>query len=189
MTEQLLLEKLRQKDEVTIIRLYNEYKADFIGFLKRDFTSLDDDNLHDLYQEAWYAVYRNIKDGRLLKLTSTLKTYLFQIGRNQANTLIKKVSRNTDEKEIVDEQWENDIDETEDIQAAKASIVRQAVSMLTDVCRKIMKLFYFEGKKLDEILDLLDDFSSKDALKTKKYKCMKRLEKLVKDKFATDKIL
>ena len=190
MSEQILLEKIKQKDESTIIELYNEHKDAFFGFLRKDFSSLDEDNLQDLYQEAWYAVYRNIKDGRLLQLTSTLKTYLFQIGRNQAISLVKKLNKMNSDEEVRDDGWDDeDIDDIEDVQAKKSLILRKAVDMLSESCRKIMKLFYFEMKKLDEILYLLDDYSSKDALKTKKYKCMKRLEKLVKDTFVKEKIL
>ena len=187
MSEQILIEKIKQKDESIIIDLYNGYKDAFFRFLQRDFSSLDEDNLQDLYQEAWYAVYRNIKDGRLLQLTSTLKTYLFQIGRNQANTLVKKLNKTNGDEPIV-EIHDPEPFPPEDIESQKANIVRSAIDELTEICRKIMKLFYYEKKKLDEILFILEDFSSKDALKTKKYKCMKRLEKIVKDKFLKGKI-
>jgi len=189
MTEQAIIEKLKLKDEGTIIDLYNEYKNPFFLFIKGKVTALDNENIQDLYQEAWYAVYKNIKDGKLLELTSTLKTYLFQIGRNQALSLIKRLESRGGDKEIVDEVWEDDTHDIEDQHTKRSNILRQAIGELTETCRNIMKLFYFEDKKLDEIVYLLDDFSSKDALKTKKYKCMKRLEKLVKDKFATDKTL
>ena len=42
-------------------------------------------------------------------------------------------------------------------------------------CNMILTLFYYEEKDYDEMLVLMPTFKSKDALKTAKYKCLKRL--------------
>ena len=39
----------------------------------------------------------------------------------------------------------------------------------------ILTLFYYEEKDYDEMLVIMPTFKSKDALKTAKYKCLKRL--------------
>lgn len=42
-------------------------------------------------------------------------------------------------------------------------------------CYQILRKFYYEEKKLDRILMEIPSIESKDALKSKKYKCMERL--------------
>lgn len=55
-------------------------------------------------------------------------------------------------------------------------IVQIAIMHLSATCRDILTKIYYEGKTLDEILSSRDENSSKDGLKTSKYKCMKRFE-------------
>ena len=120
MSDQEIFEKLKQKDKVTIERQYVQYKEAFHSFIKKNYR-LDDDSIKDIYQEAWYAFYRNIQEGRLLELTATIKTYLFRIGRNQALIVLKSLSKSTDEKEVSDDPWENM--EEEDDQLKKQRII------------------------------------------------------------------
>ena len=54
---------------------------------------------------------------------------------------------------------------------------------LPDSCYKIISLFYYEQKNYDEIMEMSDNYTSKDALKTRKYKCMEQLQKRIEEKF------
>lgn len=63
-------------------------------------------------------------------------------------------------------------------------IVQVAIMNLSETCRDILTMFYYEDLSLDEILLRRGENSSKDGLKTGKYKCMKRFETDVREMFA-----
>jgi DNA-directed RNA polymerase specialized sigma subunit len=50
---------------------------------------------------------------------------------------------------------------------------------LGEQCQKVLTLFYYEEKKLDEIQSLLG-YTNKDVLKSQKSRCLKQLKDLTK---------
>ena len=63
-------------------------------------------------------------------------------------------------------------------------MVADAVLGMSDRCRQILTLFYYEQRSLDEILAIRPENTSKVGLKTSKYKCMQRLRDVVKQRFS-----
>lgn len=59
-------------------------------------------------------------------------------------------------------------------------IIADCISKMSKQCNQIITLFYYEEKTLDDIMIELKTFISKDALKTRKYKCMEELRKSAK---------
>lgn len=219
MNDQEIFDKLKVLDENVIKEEYNRYRESFFLFIKKYF-KLDDDTIKDLYQEVWYTFYQNIKNESLLVLSASVKTYLFQIGRNQALNILKNLGRFTDatkSQSIAEleskgqlsrgitsqemsglkstyEPWEDDeqmksLSGSESNHQRKLSLVKRIVENMTNTCRSILIPFYFENKKLDEIFSSLSKYSTKDALKTQKYKCIKRMEKLLLEQFKTADLL
>lgn len=60
------------------------------------------------------------------------------------------------------------------------SIIADCISKMSERCNQILTLFYYEEKDYDEILEIMPTYKSKDALKTKKNKCLKTLRGSVK---------
>ena len=54
-------------------------------------------------------------------------------------------------------------------------IIADCISKMSKQCDQIITMFYYEEKTLDDIMIELKTFDSKDALKTRKYKCMEEL--------------
>ncbi|MFT0504456.1 RNA polymerase sigma factor [Bacteroides thetaiotaomicron] len=77
----------------------------------------------------------------------------------------------------------DDADRTTYIGELKSKIVAECVKSLPDSCYKIISLFYYEQKNYDEIMEISDNYTSKDALKTRKYKCMEQLQKRIEERF------
>lgn len=63
----------------------------------------------------------------------------------------------------------------DDAESIKSTIIKDCISKMPKRCSQILTLFYYEEKKLDEILKEIDSYISKNALKTEKYKCMQNL--------------
>lgn len=59
-------------------------------------------------------------------------------------------------------------------------IIADCISKMSKQCNQIITQFYYEEKTLDDIMVELKTFISKDALKTRKYKCMEELRKSAK---------
>lgn len=59
-------------------------------------------------------------------------------------------------------------------------IIADCISHMSERCNQILTMFYYEEKTLDDILIEMPTFESKNALKTRKYKCMEELRKSAK---------
>ncbi|WP_396177320.1 RNA polymerase sigma factor [Flavobacterium sp.] len=58
-------------------------------------------------------------------------------------------------------------------------MLQNGFKKLGEQCRKVLHLFYYEEKKLDEIQSLLG-YTNKDVLKSQKSRCLKQLKELSK---------
>ena len=61
----------------------------------------------------------------------------------------------------------------------KHEIIHNVVNQLGETCRKVLALYYFDGRPMMEIAEILN-FANADTAKTKKYKCKKELDKKIK---------
>jgi RNA polymerase sigma factor (sigma-70 family) len=61
-------------------------------------------------------------------------------------------------------------------------IIRECINELGDTCRRILMYYYFDGMSMNDIAEKLG-YANTDTAKTKKYKCKKRLDDLVKSKY------
>ena len=55
-------------------------------------------------------------------------------------------------------------------------IIADVISNMSARCSEILTKFYYEEKNLDKILEEIPSIDSKNALKSKKYKCMETLK-------------
>ena len=60
-------------------------------------------------------------------------------------------------------------------------IIADVISHMPQRCNEILTKFYYEEKKLEDILKEIPSIDSYKALKTKKHKCMETLRKSAKD--------
>ena len=146
--------------------------------------SVDEDDAEDIVQDSSIALFKNIKEGKLVKLTSTLSTYFMQICINQTRDFLKK--RNSvsfDEAfEITsgDEYSKSKIDELlgfgeTGITTEQKEIMHDLVQNLPKPCDEILWYYYGDNLDMATIAQLLD-YSSADTAKTTKSRCMSKLK-------------
>jgi RNA polymerase sigma factor (sigma-70 family) len=70
----------------------------------------------------------------------------------------------------------------------RENIIQKCIASLSESCRQILTLYYFEKMSMVEIADLMG-FSSADTAKTKKYKCKQELDKTIKKHYKADDFL
>lgn len=167
---------LKENDEKTISNFYNENKNGFLLFAKRYQLQVDD--IIDIYQDAIVALVENAKKGKIDELQSSLTTYLFSIGKFMIFQKFKKEG-----KSIAVENFENIAmfyeDYSEDETNLQIKTLQKSFEKLGEQCQKVLQLFYYEEKKLDEIQALLG-YTNKDVLKSQKSRCLKQLKELTR---------
>ncbi|MCE7054700.1 sigma-70 family RNA polymerase sigma factor [Algoriphagus sp. AGSA1] len=177
--EERFVQDIRSGDKRKLDEIYSENKPHFLAFARK--YRLQDDVIRDIYQESIIVFYENILGGKLTTLQSSIKTYLFAIGKYKLIEHLRKSEKHEtvpfDQSGILDEfslaelPGENEADE-------QTLLIKSGYKQLGTKCRDILRLFYYEEKKLDEIQQQLG-YDSKDTVKSQKSRCVKQLRKLV----------
>ena len=186
------LPRIKNNDTKVIGELYKLYRDNFIRFIKSRFFSLDSEQIEDAYAEAFHALYRNVQNGKLVKLTGTLKTYLFQIGLFKAIDEINRKKKLLGEELIdykpTEEMLQLDYFEEDDEELIKLRELNETVGQMKEPCLTLLRLFWFEHKRDSEILPLTS-YSSVDTVKVKRSRCMKKLKEDYLQKLVRLKII
>ena len=70
-----------------------------------------------------------------------------------------------------------------DEETIQLEIIAEILSHMSPRCNEILVKFYYEEKKLETIMNEIQSIKSKDALKTKKHKCMENLRTSVNNMY------
>lgn len=179
MNQDEIILKIKTGGQTELGLVYEEYREEFLRWVAKEFNcSLDDGK--DIYQLTILIFHDNIRLGKLEHLVSSVKTYLFGIGKN----IVKENQRK--EKRYIPlskEKWlkENLIDEpTSKIDDAVFERAKNALSKLGQPCQRLIELFYYEKKSIPEIT-LAMSYKNPETAKNQKCKCMARLRKLFEE--------
>lgn len=133
------------------------------------------------------VIHRQQADGVYRPLTCSLLTFLMAIAKNEYREIVRDIKEEyygelfEDEEHAEVQQIEWDEEEAEE---QKNRIVAQCVCQLSDRCREILTLAFYEDKSNDEILAIrADKNTSKDGLKTAKNKCLNSLKAKIQKEF------
>ena len=171
-----VIDKISSGDREVLNVIYREYRSEFISWVVRQY-SCSSEEAKDVYQTSVLILYENIVNKKLTHLTSSVKTYLFSIGKNKIReykkgqnrlisepneTMFQMVAEDEDQKEVLEEQ----------LKVAAASL-----EQLGDPCAQVLKHFYFDKLSMEQIADRLN-YKNKETAKNLKHKCLKRLRKI-----------
>jgi len=173
-----LLLKIKSADRQFLRQLYEEYREEFGVWISRNFRC-DEDMVADVYQQAFTTLFYNVKEGRLTDLRSSLKTYLFAIGKNLLRDHFKIHSRR---QEIMEIAVETDSIDNSIIQRYENSSMKETVKHLLNVigepCKTVLNLFYLKGFALDAIAAEMNYKTDQIAAK-RKFLCLKQMRVLL----------
>lgn len=178
--DQLVLEALRQElnsgNMATFQVHYLRYKPDFLRFA-RNYTR-DEEVALDVYHDACIVLFENIKSGKLVTLSSTLKTYLFSIAKHMLITKLRRRGKEiqTDGEVApveVDAFYASEEDERTDE-------LRHQLRSMGGSCRQILELFYYRRYSIDAIMHAMQ-YKNENTVKAHKSRCLQKLrEKMQK---------
>jgi len=183
MSQDDLIERIRSQGEGALATVYENYRDEFLLWITREFKCSMDDS-KDIYQLTIMIFYDNVRTGKLQHLVSSVKTYLFGVGKNIARERQRKDKRFVP---IAKEKWLKEylIDEPSDaLDDDLFTRAKVALEKLGQPCQRLVELFYFEKKNMTEISELLG-YKNPDTAKNQKCKCMARLRKLFLEETST----
>lgn len=170
--ESRLLEKIKSGDAHVLEDIYSRYRSDFLAFAAN--FSIGAEDAQDIYQDAVIVLYENIVSGRLKQMSSTLKTYLFAIGKYKIFNMKKGVLASTDIGHLENMVDENQFDGLM-LRETQIKKMEEAYQNLGSKCREILRLFYYESLSIDEIRTRLG-YQSKDVVKSQKSRCIRQIK-------------
>ena len=162
-----------------------------------------EDAVADIFQDSLIQFWENIECGKIYvednvvkgkdgkPLCGSIKTYFMGIARLKYLEWVREHPFSADpETEMGKKIKSNGFDEQEYLEMTygnsdniKLDILAHVISHMPARCYEILTKFYYEGKDLDKILEEIPSIESKNALKTKKYKCMENLREVANDTY------
>ncbi len=172
MKDSEILEKIGQGDERVLDHLYTKHYRMMLKIVLKN--SGTEEEAKDIYQEALIAFWQKAASGKLV-LTSKISTYLYSVCNN---LWLKELDR---KGRLVNEQKDGQESQRHE-EHENYKIVLQCIEELGDVCKNILMYYYFDGLSMSDIAEKME-FANTDTAKTKKYKCKKRLDNLIKERY------
>lgn len=186
-SDQSIIEDIKSGGEEGLVTLYRDYRNEFVSWAGRNL-SMDQDTAADIFQESIIGLRRNVMKGKLNFLTSSLKTYLFAIGKNLALSRLKKDSRMIADKELLS------FRESEDFRADENVLKEDQVKFFTNIlnqigepCLSILKLFYYQNFSMEAIALRLN-YKNENVVKSQKLRCIKLIKSKISDQHLGYKI-
>ena len=178
MKDREVLERVYNGDEAAVEYLYKKHYRMMTRIVLNNNGSEDEAN--DVYQDALLAFWQKAIAGNLV-FTSRISTYLYSVC---VNLWRKELDRKGKFAESDKEEYTyQEFDKRE-----RARIINECISELGDTCQKILTYHYFDGLPMNEIAKKLG-LANTDTAKTKKYKCKKKLDLLIKRKYSASDFL
>jgi len=167
------------EDSKKIKDIYDAHRAPFLHFGRK--YNLTQETLIDIYQDAFVALRKNALQGKLDSVKSSLKTYLFGIGKHLIYNELKR------QKKLVP--LTNDSEEmTEGIEAISLSttpelteeqqLLQLNFKKLGQKCRHMLTLFYYRGLTVKEITKK-EGYASENVVRSQKSRCLRTLKEYI----------
>lgn len=173
--EQKVLARIANDDRSVLDLLYKEYRVPFMNYFKK--YSIPEEEIKDLYQDTMIAFYQNGVRGKLSNLKSSIKTYVFGIGKHKAIDLLRKKSKTVEIEKPIEGFEVLDLERGE-LTTEQKKLKKHFLS-LGESCKKMLIMFYYRGLDISEIVTM-GGYKDANSVKSHKSRCLKQLRSLVK---------
>ncbi|MBC7451368.1 MAG: sigma-70 family RNA polymerase sigma factor [Cytophagales bacterium] len=164
-----ILDELKKGNESILDLLYKKNYRMMVKMIVKNNGS--EEEAKDIYQESLIVLWQKAHDPSFV-LYSKISTYLYSICLNLWRKELERKKRHSYDMKEGSEIIEMDRDE-------RIKIINKCVQQLGETCRNILTYYYFDRLSMTEIAEKMN-FANSDTAKTKKYKCKKELDQLVK---------
>ncbi len=178
MTDQEIFKQICRGDEHALEVVYQKNYRMMMRLVQNN--SGTEQEAKDIYQEAVVVFWQKAVSGNLV-LTSKISTYIYSICLNLWRKELDRKKRHTNEEYDKPHYQQHDAEE-------KAKIVRECIDQLGETCKKVLSYYYFDGMSMKEIAERVG-FANTNTAKTKKYKCKKKLDEIIKTQYSSNDFL
>lgn len=173
MNEKEIFERIQKGDEKALEFLYKKYYRMMTKLVITN--SGTEEEGRDIYQEALIVFWQKATSGNLV-MTAKISTYIYSICLNLWRKELDRKKRFSHEEKDAPVSIDTETEE-------RNKIVARCIEQLGDTCKKVLMYYYFEEMSMQDIADKLG-FANTDTAKTKKYKCKKKLDELIKSQYS-----
>ena len=174
-----LIDILIHSKQKEITELYYQHREAFIYFGKK--YGMEIDTMADIYQEAFVVLRKHAIQGKLSKIDSSLKTYLFGIGKRMIFNYHKK-NKNTIPLESKLHILDQKVEEISFDLAVEPSVEQQLLRKFFDTlgkkCQEVLILFYYRGLSVEEIAEK-SGYDNTNVVSSQKSRCLKQLKEMI----------
>lgn len=169
-----IIQRIKQNDNRIWEILQVKYYSMLENFILKNSGTSDD--AWDNFQETMAALFVNISKSNF-RLTSTLKTYIYQINRNMWLAELKRQKKrpiriyDNEDGDLIDLDITNEVIEKE----FKIKLIESEIEKLGESCKKIIRLYYYFKKSMKEIA-IEAGYTNANNAKNQKSKCLKQLK-------------
>ena len=174
--DQDLIEKIKSNDRTVLKEIFIQYEKMIVSYIKTHGGS--DADAEDVLQESIIILWQQACSGAF-KLTSKIGTYLMGIAKNKWREQLRKNKNVSHLESNGDLPIEGTSAMDNILTQEKIRQIQQALNSISPLCKKLLTLFYFEERGLEDIARILE-FANTDVAKSKKYQCKKALEETLK---------
>ncbi|MEO1517343.1 MAG: RNA polymerase sigma factor [Bacteroidota bacterium] len=172
-----LEQRLRQDDKQALETVYLKYKDAFIAYVRKH--QLGTSDALDLYQDAIIAMHQQFVSKQVVLQRSNLKTYLFGIGKN---LLLKQLEdKKRPRPASMPPEREEPLPLDESPLTEEQRLLLKHFGSLSKSCQDMLKLFYYRGLSIKEIV-ALTNYKDENTVKSHKSRCLKRLTEFIAKK-------
>lgn len=169
-----LLQSFESDPDGTLEQIYTTYRQSFMEFART--YSKDETLTIDCFQEAVISLYENLAIGRVTDQNTTVKTYLYAIGKYK---LINAQRKKGVDLKINLHSIENVItDEAQDDNEHRQSIVDSAFEQLGQKCKEVLLKFYYHRYSIEAIMHAMS-YKNENTVKAHKSRCLAKMKDII----------
>ena len=178
--------RIKTDENAALKELYTSLRNECVSWIVSKH-KLDTDQAKEIFQASVIILYDNVMSGKLIRLTSSIKSYLYSICRNKALEQLRHNRKQTS-FELIFHPADTSEDQSEEKQLFEQRIeaVRIAMNNMGDPCKSLLQLYYYKKLSMADITNLMG-YKNADTTKNQKYKCIKRLQSIFKNHKAVSK--
>lgn len=173
------VEDLKSDDRLRLKALYNNYRDAYLHFGKG--LGAPEAMILEVYQDAFLALRKKAIQGKLDGVQSSLKTYLFGIGKFMLFDALKKEGKTVSMEnplQLVEEKVEEiPINENPEL-TKQQQLLRTFFVKLGIKCQQVLTLYYYRGLTIEEIV-VKTDYGNANTVKAQKSRCLKTLKQMM----------
>lgn len=171
-----LIQSFEQDREGTLASIYKTYRSNFLNFSKN--LTNDEEMTIDCFQEAVISLYENLTIGKITDQNSTIKTYLFAIGKNKILNAQKKKANQT--KLALERTEVEEVQKQKEQLDFNKTLLNKGFDLLGQRCKEVLIRYYYHGYSIEAIMNDMN-YKNENTVKAHKSRCLSQIRASLKN--------